>query len=173
LKKYGYHPLTFIAPRHSFKETEELLRDKKTNFAKLSEFESVLKIQDVINTANNKKLEIVLVDRYGVIENILPVCDLSFVGGSLIPIGGHNVLEPISYGIPTASGENIWNVEEREELIGSGVLNIVRKPEEIAGLVIKSDELKKMVEKYSEEKREKVKKELLKILEEISTILEV
>ncbi|MDE2315452.1 MAG: 3-deoxy-D-manno-octulosonic acid transferase, partial [Xanthomonadaceae bacterium] len=37
---------------------------------------------------------------------------LAFVGGSLVPIGGHNVLEPASLGTPVLVGPHTFNFEE-------------------------------------------------------------
>jgi len=38
--------------------------------------------------------------------------DLAFVGGSLVPIGGHNVLEPAALSVPVLVGPRTFNFEE-------------------------------------------------------------
>ena len=49
------------------------------------------------------------------------IAKISFVGGSLVPIGGHNLLEPASFGIPVLFGPHIHNfVAMSELLIGNG-----------------------------------------------------
>ena len=119
----------------------------------------------------NQKAEVILIDKYGVIDRILPTCDFSFVGGSILPFGGHNVLEPLSYGVPTSTGENIWNIEERQELIQNGVLHVVRTPKELAGLIAESHQLKEPVLRFHEEKKKEVEAELNRIFSEIIPVL--
>lgn len=38
--------------------------------------------------------------------------DAAFVGGSLVPVGGHNLLEPAAIGVPMISGPQVFNAEE-------------------------------------------------------------
>jgi 3-deoxy-D-manno-octulosonic-acid transferase len=38
--------------------------------------------------------------------------DVAFVGGSLVPIGGHNLLEPAALGLPLLSGPHVFNAQE-------------------------------------------------------------
>lgn len=45
-----------------------------------------------------------IVDQMGVLLKIYEVCDIAIVGGSFVDIGGHNILEPLSYGKPTFFG---------------------------------------------------------------------
>ena len=37
--------------------------------------------------------------------------DIAFVGGSLVPIGGHNLLEPAAQGLPIISGPHVFNAQ--------------------------------------------------------------
>jgi 3-deoxy-D-manno-octulosonic-acid transferase len=43
--------------------------------------------------------------------------DLAFVGGSLVPIGGHNLLEPAALGVPVLTGPALANFEEVAEVL--------------------------------------------------------
>jgi len=43
--------------------------------------------------------------------------DVAFVGGSLVEVGGHNLLEPASLALPIVTGPNIFNFEEIAELL--------------------------------------------------------
>jgi len=45
-----------------------------------------------------------LVDTLGDLPSLWPLADVAFVGGSLVPVGGHNVLEPASCGVPVVFG---------------------------------------------------------------------
>jgi len=46
--------------------------------------------------------------------------DLAFVGGSLVPTGGHNVIEPASWGVPVLTGPHLFNFSEASELLTEG-----------------------------------------------------
>nr|WP_299245189.1 lipid IV(A) 3-deoxy-D-manno-octulosonic acid transferase [uncultured Halomonas sp.] len=51
-------------------------------------------------------------DTMGELTTLYGVADLAFVGGSLVPIGGHNLLEPAAQGIPVLSGPALANFED-------------------------------------------------------------
>ena len=46
----------------------------------------------------------ILLDTMGELARIYGLADLAFVGGSLVPHGGHNVLEPLFHGVATTTG---------------------------------------------------------------------
>jgi 3-deoxy-D-manno-octulosonic-acid transferase len=45
----------------------------------------------------------------GELGRIYGIAEISFVGGSMVPIGGHNLLEPASFGCPVLFGEHTHN----------------------------------------------------------------
>ena len=47
-------------------------------------------------------ISVLLLDTLGELENFYAAADVAFVGGSLVPIGGHNLLEPAALGVATA-----------------------------------------------------------------------
>lgn len=53
--------------------------------------------------------EVVVLDSLGELLGWFKLCDYAFVGGSLVPVGGHNVLEPIAMQIPVFSGTQVHN----------------------------------------------------------------
>lgn len=68
----------------------------------------------------------VVVDRVGVLLGLYAAADVTFVGGTLCPIGGHNVLEPAVLGRPVLVGPAIDNVRsEVRRLKSAGALHIV------------------------------------------------
>jgi len=80
----------------------------------------------------NKDWDIIIVDTLGELREIYGVGIAAFVGGSLIPFGGHNLLEPAAHGIPVLFGPYAFNFTEIQELLlcaGGGVL--VRDADEI------------------------------------------
>jgi len=55
---------------------------------------------------------IVVVDRMGILNDLYHVSNIAFVGGTLVELGGHNILEPVWAGIPVLFGPSIFNVED-------------------------------------------------------------
>jgi len=53
--------------------------------------------------------EIVLLDTIGELASVYSLASLAFVGGSLIPVGGHNPLEPAQFGVPIVMGPHYAN----------------------------------------------------------------
>jgi 3-deoxy-D-manno-octulosonic-acid transferase len=52
---------------------------------------------------------------------LLAASDVVFVGGSLVPIGGHNVMEPAALGLPVCFGPHMHNfVDAGERLLRAG-----------------------------------------------------
>jgi len=60
-----------------------------------------------------------LVDRMGLLNDLYLAADLAFVGGTLVEIGGHNLLEPVWAGTPVLYGPSLGNVIEAAGYIES------------------------------------------------------
>ncbi|SEL24148.1 lipid IV(A) 3-deoxy-D-manno-octulosonic acid transferase [Halomonas daqiaonensis] len=60
---------------------------------------------------------IYLGDTMGELLALYGAADLAFVGGSLVPIGGHNLLEPAALGIPVLTGPALANFEDVAEVM--------------------------------------------------------
>ncbi len=75
-------------------------------------------------------------DTMGEVPLFYAASDLAFVGGSLVPIGGHNLLEPAALGLPLVSGPHVYNAQEISDLfIGLGACHIVHDAAELAAAV--------------------------------------
>ncbi len=59
-----------------------------------------------------KNEDILLVDTMGELAGLYAVATLAFVGGSLVPVGGHNMLEPAACGIAPLYGRHVDNFAE-------------------------------------------------------------
>ena len=71
-----------------------------------------------------KQGEVLLVDTIGEMMNLYALSDIAFVGGSLVPTGGHNLLEPASAGVVSVFGPHMTNFREITELVlqyGAGI----------------------------------------------------
>lgn len=56
--------------------------------------------------------DVLLIDSLGELQQLYKIGSVAFVGGTLAPIGGHNVLEPAAVGIPVLFGPHTQHVEE-------------------------------------------------------------
>jgi 3-deoxy-D-manno-octulosonic-acid transferase len=68
--------------------------------------------------------EVLLVDTIGEMMSLYELSDISFVGGSLVPTGGHNLLEPAAAGVASVFGPHMTNFREITELVlqyGAGI----------------------------------------------------
>jgi 3-deoxy-D-manno-octulosonic-acid transferase len=77
---------------------------------------------------------VMILDTVGELADLYAIGDVVFVGGSLVPRGGHNVLEPARLGKPVIVGPHTANFREAAALLtGSGGALIVRDGAELAG----------------------------------------
>ncbi len=63
--------------------------------------------------------DVLVLDTLGELARIYGVSVVSFVGGSLVPFGGHNLLEPASFGQPVLFGRHTQNFQEMAEALES------------------------------------------------------
>ena len=70
--------------------------------------------------------QVLLVDTVGELTKLYAAVDVAFVGGSLVPIGGHNLLEPAAVGLPVLTGPYQSNAREiaRQLLLEGGALQV-------------------------------------------------
>ncbi len=76
--------------------------------------------------------EIILLDTMGELERMYSIGTVIFVGRSLVPGGGHNILEPAAFGKPVIFGPHMENFREIAQVMkaeGGGIE--VRNPKEL------------------------------------------
>ncbi len=102
-KPWPKNTLTVIVPRHPqrFAAVADLLRARGIPFARRSE-----------NLAVPSDIAVVLGDSLGEMGGYCAAADVAFVGGSLLPLGGQNLIEPIAMGTPTLVGMHTFNFQE-------------------------------------------------------------
>jgi 3-deoxy-D-manno-octulosonic-acid transferase len=100
--------LLVLVPRHPprFAEVAAALKEQGVNFVTRSS-----------GAPPSGATEVFLVDRLGELVTFYAAGDVAFVGGSLVPIGGHNLLEPASLGLPVLSGPNNFNSADVARLL--------------------------------------------------------
>ena len=74
---------------------------------------------------------VLLLDTVGELSSAYAAADLAFVGGSLVPKGGHNVLEPAWHGVPTIVGPHMENFREIADafLAGDALIQVAGEEE--------------------------------------------
>jgi 3-deoxy-D-manno-octulosonic-acid transferase len=107
-KKYQKLKL-IIAPRHPerFTIVEKILIENGETYVKRTE---------------NKKVEnIMILNTIGELKNVYAICDIAFIGGSLVDIGGHNIIEPAIFEKPVLFGPYMSNFRDiSEEFVNNG-----------------------------------------------------
>jgi 3-deoxy-D-manno-octulosonic-acid transferase len=120
------HPdaLLVIAPRHPphFAEVAQRLSGSGLAFMRHSQ-----------EGAMAAGCQVLLLDSLGELLGFYAAADVAFVGGSLVPIGGHNLLEPAALGVPVLTGPNNSNSPDSARLlIGCGAAQVVAGADELA-----------------------------------------
>ena len=78
-------------------------------------------------SARTPDLEVLLVDTLGELLDFYAMGDVAFVGGSLVTVGGHNLLEPAALGVPVLAGPHNFNSADIAKiLVDSGAAQIVK-----------------------------------------------
>ena len=99
-----------IAPRELLRTQEVIHLCKKAGFKVTTR----TKLQENKNAAVDE--DIVVLDTIGELGKVYSVGDVVYVGGSLIPHGGHNILEPAAHGKAIIVGYNMFNFKDTHAL---------------------------------------------------------
>ena len=116
--------LLLLVPRHPdrFDSVGELLNQRGVKF-----------VRRTARLAPDAATRVLLVDTVGELATLYAAADAAFVGGSLVPIGGHNLLEPAALGLPVLTGPSHANGEEIARLLlAEGAALEVRDARELA-----------------------------------------
>jgi 3-deoxy-D-manno-octulosonic-acid transferase len=101
--------LLLLAPRHKdrFAAVADLLARRGVKFARRSAMARGSPGADLpVDT------QVLLVDTIGELTAVYASADVAFVGGSLVPVGGHNLLEPAAQGLAVLTGPSHFNSRE-------------------------------------------------------------
>jgi 3-deoxy-D-manno-octulosonic-acid transferase len=122
--------LLVLAPRHPnrFDEVAGWLERQGIAFRRRSRAPA--------EDAASERADVLLLDTLGELLQFYAAADVAFVGGSLVPIGGHNLLEPASLGLPVLTGPHNSNGEDVARLLlDCGAARIVRSGAELGSRV--------------------------------------
>ena len=115
----GLDILTVIVPRHPqrFNEVETLIKSAELSYKRRSNLLAPISAPLSFDTpiSSNKKVQIILGDSMGELFTYYAVCDFTFIGGSLLPFGGQNLIEAATMGKPILIGEHTFNFANATE----------------------------------------------------------
>jgi 3-deoxy-D-manno-octulosonic-acid transferase len=96
--------LLLIVPRHPqrFDEVEKMIAARGLTIERRSKLA-------LDGGAMPHRVQVLLGDSMGEMFAYYAVCDIAFVGGSLLPLGGQNLIEPAALGKPVLIGEHTFN----------------------------------------------------------------
>ncbi len=100
------HPrlLLVLVPRHPERFAAVARTCRRADFNTALRSEAGGKLAD--------EVDIFIGDSMGELTLFYAASDVAFVGGSLVPVGGHNVLEPCALGVPVVFGTQMFNFQE-------------------------------------------------------------
>jgi 3-deoxy-D-manno-octulosonic-acid transferase len=116
--------LLVVAARHPerFNEVERLCRQEGLSTVRRSE----------LPIDSEPRTDAVILDTIGELAQLYKIATAVFVGGSLVPAGGHNILEPAVFGKPIVFGAHMENFSEiAETFVANGAAVQVRTEREL------------------------------------------
>jgi 3-deoxy-D-manno-octulosonic-acid transferase len=119
----GGAPFLVLAPRHPerFDAVARMLSDRGLVFSRRSASATV-----------NPEADVFLIDVIGELARAYRLAQIAFIGGSLVPTGGHNPLEPAVWGVPVLSGPHVFNFAEvYDEMTEAGGARLVADSAEL------------------------------------------
>ncbi|MCK7596386.1 lipid IV(A) 3-deoxy-D-manno-octulosonic acid transferase [Microbulbifer sp. CAU 1566] len=119
--------LLVLVPRHPvrFDGVARLCREQNL---------SVVRRSDGVAPGEND--QVLLGDTMGELLRFYGACDVAFVGGSMVPVGGHNMIEPAAWGVPIVCGPHLHNFSTVSALMReSGGLVVAEDPAQMAAEV--------------------------------------
>jgi 3-deoxy-D-manno-octulosonic-acid transferase len=123
------HPgaLLVMVPRHPqrFNEVASWLEKQNVRFIRRSQ-----------PAARTPDLEVLLVDSLVELLDFYAMGDVAFVGGTLVPVGGHNPLEPAALGLPVLAGPHTFKIVDIAKVLTErGAMQSVTDAKDLAARV--------------------------------------
>ena len=123
LLKSQPNALLILVPRHAdrFQQVTDLLTESSLTWQQRSQ-----------NGEVKTDTQVYLADSVGELMLWFAVADIAFIGGSLVPFGGHNILEPAALNKPVLSGPHYQNLAALfEPFVNEGGVKIVKDSNEL------------------------------------------
>ncbi len=155
-KKRIHDMKLILAPRHPerFAEVEEVLKKEGLVYCRRS------KIGIIASEAIPDPMDVILLDTIGELSGVYAHCTVAFVGGSLVPVGGHNILEPAYWSRPILVGPHMDNFPIISDFLENSAANEVKNQDEMAENIIQLMEDKERAEEMGRKARGIVEKNI-------------
>ncbi len=115
--------LLILVPRHPERFAEVRALIEKSGLAVVSRTD---------NVAVPAETQVLLGDTMGELPLFYASSDVTFVGGSLVPVGGHNLLEPAAQGLPIITGPHLFNAQDMADMFAdAGASRVVQDSDEL------------------------------------------
>jgi len=124
--------LLIIAPRHPERtpDIEKLCQNFNLKVAKRTE------------EKHEKHWDVLILDTLGELANFYALCDIAFIGGSLVPWGGQNLLEPAFYEKPIFFGPHMENFSYlARKFIQTGAAKVVNNEKELCHVFLNKNKV--------------------------------
>ena len=119
--------LLILVPRHPERFAEVRERIRRQQFGAVSRTDAC---------ACPNSASVFLGDTMGEMPMFYAASDVAFVGGSLVPIGGHNLLEPAAQALPVITGPHLFNAQDIADMfVEMKACRIVNGHEELASAI--------------------------------------
>jgi 3-deoxy-D-manno-octulosonic-acid transferase len=134
----GEYPraLLVLAPRkpERFEAAAEFIEESHRKFIRRSQLELQAVSPDGSRNGDAplpSDVSVILLDSIGELASLYRVADGVFIGGSLVPSGGHNILEPAAFGKVAVFGDSMENFAEiASRFVAAGAAIQVSNPED-------------------------------------------
>ncbi len=113
----GSRALLLIAPRHPerFDSVARLIGERGLACLRRSQLDVAGKSDRCRETVSEAG-DVLLLDSLGELAGLYRVADVAFIGGTLVPTGGHNPLEPACFAVATVVGPSMENFRQMAEI---------------------------------------------------------
>ncbi len=118
---HGQHPSLrlILAPRHPHRgdDLERLITEHGYATYRRSWALNELAADNPGSPPSSPEVRVVLLDTIGELSRVFSIATIVFMGGSLVPQGGHNVLEPLAQGKPVIFGPHMNNFRDITDIV--------------------------------------------------------
>jgi len=124
----------------------------------------------------NENTDVLILDSIGELAGLYAIADVTFVGGSLVPSGGHNILEPAWFARPPVFGESMENFQEMASQFLTAQAGVQIKSGEQLGKVwvrlIEDNSLRERMGKAAQQLSERNRGATARVLARITDVLD-
>jgi 3-deoxy-D-manno-octulosonic-acid transferase len=128
-----------LAPRHPerFDEVANLIKERGFDYIRRSELTNDARRTTCDERGNTKLPDVILLDTIGELFRVFSKVSIAFIGGSLVPKGGQNILEPAFWAKPIMFGPHMENFPFAVDFLDKSAAIRVANADDISDKVIR------------------------------------